>query len=38
MDATPSAATTGMKPATGVPTAPQPTKITTPPIAGIGKS
>lgn len=37
MDATPVTAATGMKP-TGVPTAPQPTKIATPPLTGIGKS
>ncbi len=37
MDATPAAAATGMKPTT-VPTAPQPTKIATPPLTGIGKS
>ncbi|XP_044038715.1 protein bassoon isoform X2 [Siniperca chuatsi] len=36
MDATPAAAATGMKPTTGVPTAPQPTKIATPPLTGIG--
>lgn len=37
MDATPAAAATGMKPTTA-PTAPQPTKIATPPLTGIGKS
>ncbi|XP_068598508.1 protein bassoon [Brachionichthys hirsutus] len=35
MDATPAGAVTGMKPLT-VPTAPQPTKIATPPLTGIG--
>lgn len=38
MDATPLAAATGIKSATAVPTASQPTKITTPPVTGIGKS
>lgn len=37
MDTTTAAATTGMKP-TGVQAAPQPTKIATPPLTGIGKS
>ena len=42
MDATPAPApapapaATGMKPTAGVPTAPQPTKIATPPLTGIG--
>ncbi|XP_076614803.1 protein bassoon isoform X3 [Chaetodon auriga] len=36
MDATPATAAAGMKPATGVPTAPQPTKTATPPLTGIG--
>ncbi|XP_028261064.1 protein bassoon [Parambassis ranga] len=35
MEATPTAAATGMKP-TGVPVAPQPTKTATPPLTGIG--
>lgn len=39
MDTTPAAAATGMKPTTGVPVgAPQPTKIATPPLTGIGMS
>lgn len=38
MDTPPSAAAAGIKPATGVPTAPQSSKITPPPITGIGKS
>lgn len=37
MDPTPSAAATGMKPAAGVPIAPQSSKITAPPVTGIGK-
>uniref|UniRef100_A0A1A8L5L8 Bassoon presynaptic cytomatrix protein n=1 Tax=Nothobranchius pienaari TaxID=704102 RepID=A0A1A8L5L8_9TELE len=36
MDATPAAASTGMKLSAGVPAAPQPTKIATPPLTGIG--
>ncbi|XP_047438396.1 protein bassoon isoform X2 [Mugil cephalus] len=36
MDATPAAAAPSMKPTTGIPTAPQPTKIATPPLTGIG--
>nr|XP_046239616.1 protein bassoon [Scatophagus argus] len=36
MDATPATAAVGMKPTTGVPTAPPPTKIATPPLTGIG--
>jgi len=38
MEASPAAAATGIKPTTGAPTAPQPTKIATPPLIGIGKS
>lgn len=38
MEATPAAAATGMKPTTGIPIAPQPTKIATPPLTGIGMS
>lgn len=38
MDATPAAAVMGMKPTTAIPSAPQPTKIATPPLTGIGKS
>ncbi|XP_017290945.1 protein bassoon isoform X2 [Kryptolebias marmoratus] len=36
IDATPAAAATGMKPPAGVATAPQPSKIATPPLTGIG--
>ncbi|KAK5872489.1 hypothetical protein PBY51_013185 [Eleginops maclovinus] len=36
VDATPAAAATGIKPTTGGPSAPQPTKIATPPLTGIG--
>ncbi|XP_023117993.2 protein bassoon isoform X2 [Amphiprion ocellaris] len=36
MDTTPAAAATGMKAMAGVPPAPQPTKIATPPLTGIG--
>ncbi|XP_028301539.1 protein bassoon isoform X2 [Gouania willdenowi] len=36
MDATPVAPPTGIKPASGIPVAPQPTKIATPPLTGIG--
>lgn len=38
MDTTPAAAATGMKPTAGIPIAPQPTKIATPPLTGIGTS
>lgn len=38
MDAPPAAAATGLKTTTGVPAAPQPTKIATPPLTGIGES
>lgn len=38
VDSTPAAAATGMKPMAGVPIAPQSTKITAPPLTGIGKS
>lgn len=38
MDATPAAAAAGIKPTTGATTTPQPTKIATPPLTGIGKS
>lgn len=38
MDSTPAASATGMKPMAGVPIAPQSTKITAPPLTGIGKS
>lgn len=37
MDSTPAAGAIGSKPAIGGPTAPQPTKIATPPLTGIGK-
>ncbi|XP_020498022.2 protein bassoon [Labrus bergylta] len=36
MDATPAATATGIKPTTGVPTAPLPMKTSTPPLTGIG--
>uniref|UniRef100_A0A087YL89 Bassoon presynaptic cytomatrix protein n=1 Tax=Poecilia formosa TaxID=48698 RepID=A0A087YL89_POEFO len=36
MDATPTAASPGMKPASGIAAPPQPTKIATPPLTGIG--
>ncbi|KAM7422642.1 hypothetical protein PAMA_010607 [Pampus argenteus] len=36
MDATPAATVTGVKPTVGAPTVPQPTKIATPPLTGIG--
>ncbi|XP_034389196.1 protein bassoon [Cyclopterus lumpus] len=36
MEASPAAAATGIKPTTGAQTAPQPTKIATPPLIGIG--
>lgn len=37
MDAPPTAASPGMKPAAGIAAPPQPTKIATPPLTGIGK-
>ncbi|KAM9758355.1 protein bassoon isoform 2-T2 [Menidia menidia] len=36
LEASPAAATAGVKPTIGVPTPPQPTKIATPPLTGIG--
>lgn len=37
MDTTPAAAGQGMKPAAGIAAAPQPSRIATPPLTGIGK-